>query len=984
MSAEAMRLSQGGVIDRSRPLRFRFNGAELSGFAGDTLASALLANDVHLVGRSFKYHRPRGILGAGYEDTGALVQLVGTEDAPNRLATRLPLREGLAAKSVNCWPGPRFDLGAAAQLVARLLPAGFYYKTFMWPHWHAFEPFIRRAAGLGTAPRRAPVDLHYENRNHHCDVLVAGAGPAGLMAALTAARAGARVLLVDDGLAPGGRLLAECTMLDDRPALEWVARTVAELDAMPGVVRLQDASVWAYHEHNFLNVVERSPRQKWIAQRNWKIRAGQVVLATGALERPLVFPNNDRPGVMLASAAQCFVNAYAVRPGRRAVLFTNNDSAYAAVLDLADAGVEIMALVDARTDPPAELVARLGGRGIEALAGHAVVDVGGAPRVHDVDVAPLADLSARRRIPCDLVCLSGGWNPTVHLLSQSGGRPRWAESLQTFVPDAMPQRTHLAGAVTGAFDLASCLRQGAAAGATAALAAGFAATPLACPAQAPAEPYRITPLWFVAPPGRRTKAFVDLQSDVTLDDLRLAIREGFSAIEHVKRFTTAGMGVDQGKTGNVNVIGAVADVLGRRPGDIGTTTFRPPYVPVEFGAIAAKRPGPLVFLYRRTPMTKWHEKAGAVMYEAGARWRRPGYYPRSGETMQQAIDRECCAVRKAVGIYDGSPLGKFEIAGPDAVRFLDLMYTNAWGDLAVGHGRYGMMLSDDGLVLDDGVSFRTGEDRWLMMSSTGGADAVYQRLEQYTQLEWPELRVVVTPVTTQWANATVCGPLAREVLRKAGTDVDLDPRAFPFMTFREGKVAGLPTRIYRVTYTGELSFEVNVAGRHGLALWQALMDAGREFGIEPVGSEANHVLRVEKGFLSLGHEVDGTTDPYDLGMGWIVGKSKSDFIGKRALQIRRGQGTARRELVGFQFDDGTTLVPEGSPITPGGAQGDSEGYVSACVWSEALGRTAALGLLLDGRRRFGERIWIRPPGRVVAATVVKPAFYDLGGQRMRG
>ncbi|MBM3571445.1 MAG: FAD-dependent oxidoreductase, partial [Alphaproteobacteria bacterium] len=501
MTGGMHRLPQGGQIDRSKPISFHINGRELSGFAGDSVASALLAHGVHLVGRSFKYHRPRGIVGVGYEETGALLQLVGQGDAPNLLATRLKLRPGLEVESVNCWPGPRFDLGAAAQLVSRLLPAGFYYKTFMWPHWHLFEPFIRNAAGLGRSPTQPSRELIYESRNHHCDVLIAGAGSAGLMAALSAARAGARVMLVDDGLVPGGRLAAERQELDGAPASAWVGRAVAELDRLANVVRLQDATVWAYHEHNFLTVIERAPRQAWLHQRNWKVRAAQVVVATGAIERPLVFPNNDRPGVMLASAAQSYVNAFAVRPGRRAVFFTNNDSAYGAARDLQAAGVTVMAMVDTRPEVPAEAAAWARTAGIELLAGHGLVDVGGAGHVSDVDAAPLGDLALTRRISCDLVCLSGGWNPAVHLLSQSGGTVRYDDTLATFVPDRIVQRTHVAGAITGNVDLAACLRQGAAAGADAARAAGFAATPAAVPQAPPSRGYGISPLWFVDPPG---------------------------------------------------------------------------------------------------------------------------------------------------------------------------------------------------------------------------------------------------------------------------------------------------------------------------------------------------------------------------------------------------------------------------------------------------------------------------------------------------
>ncbi len=981
MNAERRRLPAGGRIDRGRRLRFSFDGRELTGCGGDTLASALLANGVTLTGRSFKYHRPRGIQGAGFEEPATLVQLEGADDATNLPVTRVALHDGLVARSVNCWPSASFDLGGVAQRFSALLPAGFYYKTFMWPNWHWYEPFIRRAAGLGRAPRDAR-KLRYETRFDHCDVLVVGAGPAGLMAALAAGASGARVLLVDDDHSPGGRLLGDNAIIDGAPAATWVDGAVARLDAMDNVLRLADATAWAYHEHNLVLVTERSPEGP-VFQRTRRVRARRVVLATGAIERPLVFDNNDLPGVMLASAVRVYVNRYAVRPGDRAVVFTNNDSAYATALDLLTAGADVAAVVDVRSAAPGALTERVRRAGIDVLAGAQVTTAHGGRRLAGVLLSPPGGVS--QRIDCDLLCVSGGWNPAVHLFSQARGELRFDAVSSAFVPGDSAQANACAGSSNGTSGLADCLHEGSEAGMRAARDAGFDGSVLEVPPvkdDGPAAP--LEPCWHVETPAGNGKAFVDIQNDVTLQDLELARREGYGAVEHVKRYTTAGMGVDQGKTGNVNVIGALAQRAGESLETVGTTTFRPPYVPVEFGAIAGQRPGPEYLPYRHTPMTGWHKAHGAVMYEAGARWRRPGYYPQPGETFQQAVNRESEAVREAVGMYDGSPLGKFEIKGRDAVALLELVYTNNWHNLAVGTGRYGLMLTDTGLILDDGVTFRLGGHRYLMSTSTANAGEIYRHLEQILQVERPGWQVLVTPVTAQWANATVCGPLARDVLTATGTDIDLDAADFPFMHMREGQVAGLPARVYRVSFTGELSFEVNVPARHGLALWEALMAAGEPFGITPVGSEASHVLRVEKGFLSLGHEVDGTADPCDLGLGWVMSRRKPDFIGKRAVDIRRNRGGPRRELVGLLPENHAELMIEGAPITPGGRKCASEGFVSACVWSVVRRRTVALGLLRNGRARIGEWVHVRMLDRVVRAQVTQPVFHDPEGRWLRG
>lgn len=976
---ENNRLASGGRINRAGKIRFSFNGRSYEGVQGDTLASALIANGVSVTARSFKYHRPRGIMGHGVEEPATLVELEGEEASGNRPATTVPLTEGLRAKSVNCWPSPEFDLGGVNQLFSRFIPAGFYYKTFKWPDWHLYEPSIRRAAGLAGAPEHPPSRGHFESRHAHVDVLIAGAGPAGLSAALSAARTGARILIADEGTEPGGSLLNRRLDIAGKPAMDWVEQTVAHLRSLPNVTFLTNATVWAYREHNLMIVNERSPDNPSLLERSWRVRAGQVICATGAIERAMVFPDNDRPGVMMASAAQAYVNRYAVRPGRRAVIFTNNNSAYAVAADMQAAGIELTAIVDSRASVPAE--ARAAVQGVELLAGHVVVGVKGRKRVRQAIVAPRAG-GATRALRCDLLAQSGGWNPAVHLFSQSRGSLRYDETLTSFVPDEPVQRTFSAGAAAGPMTLDAALSGGASAGCDAARAAGFDGPRAEIP-EAGDLAYAIEPLWRVESRAARGKAFVDIQNDVSVDDVHLALREGYTNIEHVKRYTTGGMGIDQGKTGNINIIGAVALQQGRPLQEVGTTTFRSPYTPVSFGAIGGLREDSVLFPYRHTPITEWNLERGAFMYEAGARWRRPGYFPRAGESFQDTVNRECLAVREAVGVYDGSPLGTFELKGRDAGRFLDFLYTNIMSTLKPGNGRYGLMLSDDGLILDDGVTFRLDEHRWLMSTSTGHADAVNQHMEKLLQTEFPDWQVMITTVTSQWNNATICGPLARAVMEDLGTDIELATEAFPFMSFREGRVAGIPARVMRVSFTGELSFEINVAPRHLRQLWDRILEAGAPYGLEPVGSEANHVLRVEKGFLSLGHEVDGTVDAHDLGMGWAMSKKKPDYLGKRSVYLRRSGGGVRRELVGLLPDDPDAQIPEGAPLTPGGRKEATEGLVTACVWSVVNKRWVALALLDGGHARHGETAHVRLSDRVIPAKITAPVFHDPDGKLLR-
>ncbi|MEO8303243.1 MAG: sarcosine oxidase subunit alpha family protein [Betaproteobacteria bacterium] len=1001
--SQSHRLPAGGRIDRGSSLSFTFNGRRYSGHRGDTLASALLANGVALVARSWKYHRPRGIVGSGVEEPNAIVQLeTGARTVPNARATEVMLYDGLVATSVNAWPSVDFDLMSVAGPFARMMPAGFYYKTFMWPKrfWMQYEHFIRKASGLGVAPDEPDPDV-YDKTNAHCDVLVAGGGPAGLAAAWAAGKAGARVILADEQDEFGGSKLhvraSASNAIDGIRSAEWIARIIAELQAMPDVRLLPRSTVFGYHDYNYLTIGERRTdhlppgERKGPRERVWRVRAKEVVLATGATERPIVFANNDRPGVMLASAVSAYLNRYGVRVGSRAVVFTNNDSAYRTALDLEAAGIPVAAVVDARPATGGVLPETARRAGIIVIDNAVVVDVRGTRRVSAVRLmmrdASGGVVGTPTEIPCDLVAMSGGWSPVVHLHAQSGGRARFDNDRSCFVPGTPVQAERSAGACNGTYALGACLAEGVAAGVDAARRAGAGdgtSPPIPAVDDVAEEP--LAPVWLVpspAPAGRGPKQFVDLQNDVTAADIAMAAREGYRSIEHVKRYTAMGFGTEQGKLGNINGMAILAQALGNDIATTGTTTFRPNYTPVTFGAIAGRDLGELFDPVRRTALHQWHELHGALFENVG-QWKRPWYFPMAGDDLHAAVARECLAVRNGVGIMDASTLGKIDIQGKDAATFLDWVYTNAWGKLAVGRCRYGLMLDENGMVMDDGVTARLADQHFLMTTTTGGAARVMAWLERWLQTEWPHLEVYLTSVTDHWATAAVAGPKSRDVVQSISEGIDFSPAAFPFMAWRDGTVAGVPARVMRISFSGELAFEVNVCANEARHVWEALMRAGAAHGITPYGTETMHVLRAEKGFIIVGQETDGSVTPIDLGMDWIVSKAK-DFIGRRSLfrsDMVRGD---RKHLVGLLTEDPAAVLPEGGQIVVDARAPvpvPMLGHVTSSYMSASLRRSIALAMVKGGRDRKGEKVEIAlPDGRAIRAVIAEPVFIDPEGAR---
>lgn len=997
MKQNRLQTHSGAAID------FTFNGKAYQGIAGDTLASALLANGVDVVGRSFKYARPRGIFGHGAEEPNGIIQLGrGAGTVPNLKATQVELYQGLEASSVNGWPSVDFDVMGLIGAFGRLMPPGFYYKTFMYPKklWMTYEHFIRKAAGLGETPKEADPDS-YDKLNQHCDVLVVGAGPAGLVAAREAARTGARVIIADEQAQFGGSLLASKQEVDGLPASLWVASLVAELMVYTNVQMLPRSTVFGYYDHNFLTILERRTDHLGLSsdsgtrQRMHRVRAAQVVLAAGAFERPLVFAHNDIPGVMLASSVSTYVNRYGVAPGHKLVVFTTNDNAYQTALDWHQTGREIVAVVDTRPNLSGDIVAVVKALGIQVIAGHGLIEAQGSKRVTCALVAPINEAGthvtgAVQRLACDLIACSGGWSPAVHLSSHTGAKPEWDEDIVGFRPGNSKQQERSAGACRGTFDLTGCLSEGASAGAQAAMLSGHGDGNLQFPAivvdeyaQQPQQALFLVPHTKI--PSRAPSQFVDFQLDVSASAIELAVREGFESVEHVKRYTALGFGTDQGKLGNINGMAILANALNQTIAETGTTIFRPSYTPTTFGAIAGRDVNSLFDPTRFTAVHRWHVEQGAEFEDVG-QWKRPWYFPKQDETMRQAVDREGLAVRHSVGILDASTLGKIDVQGPDAAEFITRMYTNSYLKLAPGKCRYGVMLKEDGMIFDDGVCACLDDNHYLIFTTTGGAAGVLAWLELWQQTEWPELQVYFTSVTDHWTTATVTGPNARKVIAKVCSDIDLSSDAFSFMDWRAGTVAGVKARVFRISFTGELSYEVNVPAHYGRHVWEALIAAGEEFNITPYGTETMHVLRAEKGFIIVGQDTDGSMTPADMNMDWVVGKNKAfSFIGKRSLLRSDTVRGDRKQLVGLKPLNDKAVLPEGAQVVFDAKQKipmAMQGHVTSSYYSACLGHSIALAVIKGGHERLGQVVHCPlADGRSIASEIVSSVFYDPQGER---
>ncbi len=996
--SQPFRLNKEGLINRNKKISFTFNGKKLFGYEGDTIASALIANGIHLVGRSFKYHRPRGFFGAGVEEPNAKLQVeFNGHSEPNVNATEMELVEGLSATSQNCWPSVNFDVGAINNFLKMFFPAGFYYKTFMWPKsfWYKiYEPFIRKAAGLGVASIEKDKE-RYEHKFEYCDLLVTGSGPSGLASAYAAAKNGAKVILAEDKPRFGGTLLTDDVSIDNLSGKDWAEKIISELKSMPNVTVKNRSQVFGYYDHNMLVMFERvsdhlEKKSKFTPrQRLWYIRAKETILSTGSIERPIVFGNNDTPGIFLSAAAKEYMKVYGVLVGKKPLIFTNNDSAYETALEFKKNNVEPI-ILDTREEHSSELIDEAKSKGIDIRFSHGVIVANGYKKVKSAKIGKLnKDKNSFEKIEivdCDCICVSGFWTPSVHLASQSGNKLKYEEKIDAFIPDKKKQHETSVGAANGSFTLEESLKHGFENGSNLSAKITETKTEISIPNVNEKKYGAHDKFWCMPlPKNENPKRFVDFQNDVSVSDIEIALREGYRSIEHVKRYTTLGMATDQGRTSNLNGLQLVSNIENKIVPEVGHTTFRPPFTPITIGTIVGREVGMEYMPTRKTPMHEWHEKNNAVFVDAGA-WKRPRYYKEGNETLFEASKREAKNVRENVGICDVTTLGKIDIKGPDAAEFLNRVYTNAWMKLPIGKARYGLMLREDGIVMDDGTTTRISENHYHMTTTTAQAANVLSHLEYYLQIVWPELNVNVVSTTEQWAGAAIAGPKSRDMLSKLYPDLDVSNEALPFMGYKEAEFFGVPSRIFRISFSGELAYEINVKSDHGMFMWEKMMEVGKEFGNQPYGTEALSTLRIEMGHVA-GPELDGRTIPSDVSLNGLVSKKK-DFIGKNSLGREAFNVESRQKIVGLIPIDRKSSIPEGSHIVQdqnAKLPNPKLGHVSSSCWSVENNNPFSLAIMKDGKNMIGKKFFAVSPlkNKSIEVEVISSHYVDPEGKRVR-
>lgn len=994
------RVRKTKFLDETNRISFIFDGKKYFGYKGDTLASALIANGIHLVGRSFKYHRPRGIMSCGSEEANAIFQVADNTNRtePNVRATELEIYEGLNVKSQNCWPSVNFDIGGVNNFISPFIPAGFYYKTFMWPKnfWkNVYEPLIRKSAGLGKSPTQPDPDL-YDHRHIHCDVLVIGGGISGIIAAKMSAENNKKTILIDDKNYLGGSTIYqddENYKINDAKTKDWLEEQIKELKKYQNLTIKNRTSVAAYHSYNYLLAKENltdhlseDKKNNTIRHRLWKIRADKVIIATGAVERPMVFNNNDRPGIILANSVKKFIDFYGVACGNNNIIFTNNDSAYETAISLNQKGISSQ-IVDIRKSSDSLIVKKAEQLGIKIYWEHAIINTFGYKKINSIEIMKLSDDGSNVqgeiiKLKCDCLSMSGGWTPLVHMHTQSGGKLNFKDDDQVFIPDNNSTDHISVGSCNGDFELDDLINN------TIQSTKNyldiennqFNEIKIYC-----SKEKNKRNIWLI--PSNvslgKTKSFIDFQNDSTAKDIKLALREGFRSIEHVKRYTTTGMATDQGKTSNMHALGIIAETAGVKMGSLGTTTFRPPFTPLTFGAIVGRNVGKFFDITRKTTIHEWHVSNNAEFENVG-QWKRPWYYPKNNEDMHQAVQRESLAARESAGILDASTLGKIDIQGTDASEFLNRVYTNSWSKLSIGKCRYGLMLNEDGMVYDDGVTTRIGENHYIMTTTTGGAANVLGKLEDYLQTEWPELDVYLTSVTDHYSTASICGPNSKKILMKLFPNVKFDDENFPHMSFQNASLDKINCRIMRISFTGEHSYEINIEAKYGKSLWEKCIEAGKEFNITPYGTETMHLLRAEKGFIIVGQDTDGTMTPIDLQMEWIVSKKKFDFIGKRSLYRSDTIREDRKQLVGLVTDDPNEVLEEGAQIVQNLNTKPIEmlGHVTSSYYSPNLKKSIALAVVRSGKKMKGQKLIVPMKNKNINVTVSDFIFLDKDNERL--